>query len=134
MNKEVVSKEVAATEITAWLDALNYPTKARSDEQVIEWIAVVIEAVQKGDISFESEDVMIQNLKFPLGDGNTKSIRYDFRFKVGDYQSAIKGKSPNDAIAWNAARLALISGQVSQVFLNMMKYDYSVASAIALFF
>lgn len=134
MNKEVIAKDAATAEVNAWLDALDYPTSARSDEQVKEWISSVIESVQRGDISFESEDVVIQKLRHPLADGATKEIRYDFRFEVGDYQAKMKGKSTNDAIEWNVAKLSLISGHVAAVFLKLRKYDYSVASKLAIFF
>jgi hypothetical protein len=131
---EVVSKEVATKEINSWLDALDYPTKARTDEEVKSWIETICESIQRGDLVFEDEHTIVQKLKHPLADGATREIKYDFRFEVGDYQTKMKNKSPNDAIEWNTAKLSLISSQVPAVFLKFKKYDYSVASKLALFF
>lgn len=131
---ELIAKEVAIKEVNDWLDAMDYPKKAREHEDIKSYIEIISESVQCGDITFESEYVAVQKLRHPLANGGTTEIKYDFRFEVGAYHEKMKGKSPSDPVDFNIAKLSLVSGQVPGVFLKLMKYDYSVASKLALFF
>lgn len=132
---EVIGKEIAEKEITAWLDVMDIPIEKRSDPDIKDCIDLLIKNICEGNLIFKDSECITQKLKYPLGDA-TKEIEYDFRYEIGEYRKATNGISVNDAVDYVTSRLSLISVKKypKSVFEKMKRADYNVASKLTVFF
>jgi len=133
----VVSKEVAKSEIDKFLDLMNIPTENRDKDTVKVYINILTKAICDGHLVFNEDETITQILKFPLGDGATKEINYDFRYEIGEYQSKTKGTNAfDDEVEYACARLSLISkpSLPVSVFKKLKREDYLIASKLTVFF
>lgn len=133
---EVVGKEQATAEVNTWLDAMDIAPENRSKEFVKAAIDVLISAVMSGHLTFGEDGTATQKLKFPLGNGNTSQIEYDFRYEIGEYNKLTKGVSLSDEVDWSIARLVLVSKDKlpKALFEKMKRADFFIASKLTVFF
>lgn len=134
---QVISKEQATKEVNQWLDLMNIPKAKRESEGPKDYINILIEAVMEGTLIFNEDETITHKLKHPLADGNTKELKYDFRWEAGDYQAKTKGTDVfADEIGWQVARLSLASAEKhpTSVFLKLKRQDYFIASKLTVFF
>lgn len=134
---EAVSKDVAYVEVNAWLDRMDVPQDVRDKDGVIQPIAALVKSLSEGNLIFNADETVTQVLKFPLADGATKEIVYDFRYEIGQYNKATKGISPTDEVDWSIARLTLVAANKQHtkgVFEKMKGPDFKIARNLTVFF
>jgi len=132
MNEQI-SYELAQAEVEKWLSKNRIKSsKRKASEPVIESL---IEAVMYGQLVFDENLIITQNLDFPLGeDGSLKSLTYKERItkkEVDDKLSAMKNKDGSASITAYVAALTL---QPVAIIDKLDTRDYSISQSIAVFF
>lgn len=131
--KEQISYELASAEVEKWLSKNRIKaSKRKASEPVIESL---IEAVMYGQIVFDENLVITQNLDFPLGeDASVKTFTYKERItkkEVDDKLSVMKNKDGSASIT---AYVAALTTQPVGIIDKLDTRDYSISQSIAVFF
>lgn len=126
----VMSREIAATEITAWLDYKRVKESTR--ESFKAQTDVLIEAMTYGDITVNSDTFVItQKLAFPV-DTLLDKLEYKPRMTIGDLNKIPSKLGDFDSKV--AAYIAALTGKALSHIQKMDSEDYKTGQAIAVFF
>lgn len=131
--KEQISYEIASQEVEKWLSKNRIKaSKRKASEPVIESL---IEAVMYGQLVFDENLIITQNLDFPLGENSeVKQFTYKERItkkEVDDKLSVMKNKDGSASITAYVAALTL---QPVGIIDKLDTRDYSISQSIAVFF
>jgi len=128
---EVISIELAAKEVTAWLDYKR--VKEGKREAYKANIDALAYAISVGDISIDSNTFVIkQKLCVPV-EGLYNELSYKPRITVGELQKHSAGKATSLDNAIVSAVAALTEKSISHI-QKMDTEDYAIAAAIGVFF
>ncbi|MBL4810410.1 MAG: hypothetical protein JKY43_10195 [Phycisphaerales bacterium] len=134
MQKEVVSIDVAQSEINKWLDYKKVNEgKRESNSNTIESL---VSAVQVGKLRFDdTKKTLVQTLDFPLGKNqDIKDLEYQSRIGVGKIHRHLKGLKSDDADGRLLAYVSALTNQPKGIIGEMDTEDYTVGQSIAIFF
>jgi hypothetical protein len=132
---EVVSKEVAENDVSAWLDYIRIRKTQRESEFAKVYINHIIESVMEGLLIINEDKTITQKLLSPIGEGGiTKEIVYNSRFEVGKMIDAMSLVKSNDEASKTIAVLSLLSNKPVGMFKKLERSDYVIAEKITLFF
>lgn len=133
----VVAKEVAIDEVNKFLDRQEFNEEARKEDSAKIQIGILVKSVEDGYVTFNDDETVTQKLQYPLADGDTTELKYDYRFEIGQYRTKTKGTDPyGDPVGYTVARLSLISAKKlpTAVFEKLKAQDYNRARALSVFF
>ena len=131
---EKVSRDVAQVDVEAWLDFKRVSQKKR--EVQTDSIDALIDAVSDGILTINDETFEItHHLIFPFeGDSPLNELVYKPRLKVKQIHANLSGVKTGDTDGRLAAYVAALTSKNSQIIKNLDTEDYSVGTAIAIFF
>lgn len=133
-----ISKEVAVTEVNAWLDYKK--VKASVREKRTDAIQLMVDSVMDGSISIKNEPykyeqenlegpVITQVLSFPMG--SLAELKYKPRESTGNLSAAI---SSGNVVVGTAYASVLTNGVLPSQIAKMDTEDSKIMQAIVQFF
>lgn len=123
-----VSKQQAEKEINEWFDFARVRASVRKAKS--HSFEILVESVMDGSIVINPDKTITLILIDPLE--GTKEVVFTPRYKVEDLFSIAKTVEVPDGGVLSV--LAAMSKKPTGVFLKFSNVDYSIASAIAVFF
>lgn len=133
--ENLVSKNVAESEIQKWLDVRKVSDKKR--ELYSDTISELVTAVEEGRLTVEDDGTLVQKLEFPMGENKSiVTLRFAPRVTIYDVRqatSALNAKA-NDPDARLIAYIAASTKMAVNVVQRLDTIDYSTSTNIALFF
>ena len=130
---EVVSREVAQSEIDKWLDHKKISAKKR--EQQKDSIDSLVDAVVEGTLVLKEDFTLVHTLKFPTdGESPIKTLEYKPRLKMDIVHAHLQNVKSTDADGRVAAYVAALTTKSKTIVKALDTEDYSVAQSIAVFF
>lgn len=133
LNESVITREIAESEVNKWLDY----KKVSKQKRILykDQTEKLINAVMDGNLVLLSDSRFSQKLIFPIGEELIVSeFNYKARLKVGLMEEHVKSMKNNDMISVTRAYLCALSNQPKEIINEIDTEDYSIASAIAVFF
>jgi len=129
---EVITKEQAEREITAWLDF----KKVRPRQRAVfaAQYDTLVEAMQYGDIIMDGETFVIKHKLITPVDGLIDSLEYQPRKTVGELQKAANGVGATDSDGRLNSILSCITGRGLSHLQKMYPEDFEICQAVAVFF
>lgn len=131
---ELVSKEIATKEVTAWLDFKKISKKKRESYAGV--IEAMIALVMDGTFVIQPETFIIEHtLNTPLGStGQIKKLNYKPRLTVSALQDNLNGVDNSDAIQLTLSYIMALSGEARAILRGLDTEDYGNADKVAVFF
>lgn len=134
---EKVSRDVAIEEINKWLNAKKISDKKREFNK--ENIETLVDSIVEGSLSLKEEDnVLVQNLKFPIESSDGKpaytQLEYKPRIKMETVHLHLQNVKGSDADGRVCAYIAALTGKPKDLIKKLDTEDYSVGTSIAIFF
>lgn len=128
-----VNVETAQDDVNRWLEIKKVGESKR--QSMNDSINNLVDAVADGTISIDSEGMITQNLKFPLGeDKSITALTYKPRISVGEAKKWLKDIKAGDIDGRLTAYVAALTGQAKEVINKLDSEDNGVAQSIAVFF
>lgn len=129
---EVLTKEQAQKELTAWLDFKKVRPKQR--EIFAAQYDVLVEAMQYGDITMDNATYVIKHKLITPVDGLFDSLEYQPRKTVGELQKANTSVNAIDADSKLNGIICCVTGKGLSHLLRMYPEDYVISQAVSVFF
>lgn len=133
---DVISREIATTEVNSWLDYKKVNDKKR--ETYKDNIDTLIEAVMDGSLVLDSETkILKQTLRFPIGEDKDVAVsvlEFKPRLKVSTVHAHLQGVKSTDADGRLCAYMAALTSKPKELLKAMDTEDYNVGMGIAIFF
>lgn len=131
--EKLVSIEVAETEIKKWLDYKKIgPTKQEANKENIKTLT---EAISEGVLRITEDFEIIHTLKFPIKEEiETTELKYKPRIAVKTIHQYMVGVKSDNGDGRILAYVAALTGKPKAVLTNLDLEDYSICTAIAIFF
>lgn len=129
-----VSRDQAEAEINSWLDYKKVNVKKR--ELYKDQIDILSDAICDGFLILEDKTFnLIQTLKFPIeSDESTKTFTYKPRINMNAVKLPMANAKNQDPMSMIFAYASALTGQPRALFSSIDSEDYSIASAIVIFF
>ncbi len=133
---EKVAKEVATEEVNKWLDCKKLSDSDR--EQHKDSIDRLVSFIMDGVLTLKDDTTFVHTLKFPIEDITGKpamvSVEYKTRLALHTIHAHMQGVKNSDAFGMIVAYISALTGKPKEMIKKMDTSDYSVGSAIAVFF
>ncbi len=125
-----VERGVATAEVERWLDHKKVGKKKR--ETYKDQIETLIDAVAEGSLVLTEGFEWVQELKFAIG--NAEKLTYKPRVDLEQIEKSQQNSTSSNSTAIIRAYISVLTSQTKQVIGKLDTEDYTVGSAITIFF
>jgi hypothetical protein len=130
---QLVTMEVATSEIDSWLDAKKVSQQKRDDRA--DGIKILISGICEGNLTLKEDKTFVQKLKHEFGkDIIFTELEYKPRIHVGLIHQHLTNVKSDDPDGRLLAHVAALTGKPKEVLKKMDTEDFAIAQSIAYFF
>lgn len=131
---EKVSKDIAESEVTSWLDKKKIMPSQREENRSA--IDTLVEAISEGVLELDTEtNVFTHKLLFPPeGDMPVTELTYKPRLNDTMLKPYLTGVKPGDVDARLLAYTAALTNKAKGILVNLDSADKRIATSIVIFF
>jgi len=132
-KNNVIPKEKAAEEFSAWLEYQQVSDKTISENE--DSIDRIVNKISSGDMIINEDKSMLFRLSFPIGaDSHIKELSIKNRITRRDALPHLNGVKPTDADGRILAYSAALTGQNKAILSEMDSRDQKILDSIVAFF
>jgi|GEM_PF-1080363 hypothetical protein len=129
---EVMSHDLAASEVERWLDYKQIDDLQREDQEGS--IKYLISYIKSGHLILNEDYSFTHRLKFPLDSAGLTILNYKSRVMEKELSSKLMGVRADDTDGRIVAHISALTGQVIGIIKSLDKEDIKIARSIAVFF
>ncbi len=131
-----VALEIAKADVERWLDFKKVRETKR--EANASYIDSLIEAVSEGILIINDDNIIVQELSFPIEDKDGKdafkTLEYKPRLPVSTLHMHLQGIKTGDNDGRLLAHVAALTAKPKELIKKLDTEDYGISTSIAVFF